>query len=175
MSRSLMGARFGVVIRCTVLTEGTVMRRLAFAAVVFGYSAFALLSARSPSSQAAAHRVGSEACQECHESEYREFRAGGHGRAEADSTVLPDRIDCETCHGPGSLHVEADGDESDPRFATLRNFETMPADQANGACLTCHNTGEQFYWAHSSHARNDVACVKCHSMHEAKDPAHAAL
>ena len=145
------------------------------AAVLLGITAFVLPSAKAPLSQPAAKLVGSAACADCHEKEYAEFRAASHGRAEADSTVLPEAMSCETCHGPGSLHAEAAGDRKDPGFATIRNYSKMPAEQANAQCRTCHRTGEQFYWEESAHAAKDVACVSCHSIHSPQDAGHASL
>src|SRR5690606_23742945 len=39
-------------------------------------------------------------------------------------------VQCETCHGPGSLHVAADGTD-EPRTVTRAPAETL--------CLGCHN------------------------------------
>jgi DmsE family decaheme c-type cytochrome len=92
-----------------------------------------------------------------------------------DSVVLGQALHCESCHGPGSAHVAADSDPSEPGFATMRRFDKMPPKEANAFCTRCHSTGEQFYWQSSSHARKDITCVTCHSMHEPKDPGHAAM
>ena len=129
----------------------------------------------APAPTAHAEYVGNEACKDCHEKEYTAYTASAHGRVNGDASALPSKLDCETCHGPGSLHVKADNDKSDPGFATMRVFSKLPAAEANATCLSCHNGGEQFYWAHSSHARHDVACVQCHSMHDPQDPGHAKL
>ena len=74
-----------------------------------------------------------------------------------------------------SHHVAAGGDSKDPGFATIRKLDKIPAAKANEVCLGCHKAGEQFYWDHSAHARKDLACISCHSIHNSKDAAHAKL
>jgi hypothetical protein len=39
-------------------------------------------------------------------------------------------VQCETCHGPGSIHIDKDGAD-DPRTITLSPAETL--------CKNCHN------------------------------------
>jgi DmsE family decaheme c-type cytochrome len=127
-------------------------------------------------SQPAPTLVGSEACQDCHEAEYTQFKAASHGRAAADSMALGGvALGCETCHGPGSAHVAADGDREDPGFKVIKSFSHMPTEEANAACLGCHQTDEQFHWTSSAHAREDVGCVQCHSVHHPMDAGAQSL
>ena len=119
--------------------------------------------------------AGSEACKDCHTQEYAQYLTTSHGRAQADGAALPEKMGCETCHGAGSAHVAAGGDKKDPGFATIGRPDKMAAAKANEICLGCHKGGEQFYWQHSAHARKDLACVSCHSIHNSKDAAHAKL
>ena len=119
--------------------------------------------------------AGSEACKDCHQKQYAQFLTTSPGRADHDAAVLSQKPGCESCHGPGSAHIAAGGDDKDPGFATIRRLDKMPADKANEACLGCHNTGEQFYWPHSAHDRKGVACIQCHSIHHAEDAGQAHL
>jgi DmsE family decaheme c-type cytochrome len=149
------------------------MRRgLTLSAVLLGSSLLMMVSTQALS---APTMVGSETCKDCHQKQYAQYLTTSHGRAESDGAALNEKMSCETCHGAGSAHVAASGDTKDPGFATIGKPDKMPVAQANALCLGCHKGGEQFYWQHSAHARKDVACISCHSIHSSKDPAHAKL
>lgn len=145
------------------------------AAALCGLAFLLVFSSRPTLSDPPAQRVGADACKDCHEREYRQYTISAHGRARKDAAALPDPLECETCHGPGSRHVAADGDEKAPGFATMHRPDKMPPADANAICLTCHSNGEQFYWASGQHARRNLACVQCHSMHSSQDAGHTKL
>jgi len=69
---------------------------------------------------------------------------------------------CETCHGPGSLHIE------DPVNVKPLNFKTAAPADANAVCVTCHNRGEHALWEGSQHESRDLSCTTCHSVHSFK-------
>jgi DmsE family decaheme c-type cytochrome len=137
--------------------------------------AASVLGARPPASAPAASYVGSDACKTCHEDQWQTYQSNPHHRADLDAKVVSSQTGCESCHGPGSEHVEAGGDKSHAGFATVRNFATMKPQDASAACASCHKAGDQFYWDHSDHAKRDVSCVQCHSVHHAKDAEPGAL
>jgi DmsE family decaheme c-type cytochrome len=137
-------------------------RSVVFTASFLLLSLYSLVTARAPASQQAPTEVGSEACKPCHETYYTSFMAGAHGRREEAA-----RNGCESCHGPGSLHAGASGDETDPGFATIRNPKKLPPEEVASTCRQCHSGGEQFYWDQSRHARERVTCTNCHSIHGA--------
>ena len=144
-------------------------RSLVFALALLLASAASLLSARGLRSQPEAKYVGAEACKQCHEEQWDLLMKSPHGRAVIDPKVVADQVGCESCHGPGSRHVEAAGDKSDPGFATVRNFKTVAPAAASAVCTTCHSTGDQFYWEQSNHSRAGVGCLNCHSVHHPKN------
>ena len=146
---------------------------------ILGGAALGLVALRAPTSLSQtdqpASYVGVDACADCHEGEVREYRSGGHGRAAEDSMLVDSRTGCESCHGPGSLHVAADGDRDDPRFWTVKNLEKMKPEEANAQCTTCHEGGQQLHWDNSIHHDRGLKCIQCHSMHHAKDEGRQKL
>ena len=78
---------------------------------------------------------------------------------------------CESCHGPGSIHIKAKKDEK--RGGTIINFGKAawtPVKDQNEKCLSCHQTHQRIEWKGSTHEFNQLACASCHSIHVAKDP-----
>jgi DmsE family decaheme c-type cytochrome len=73
---------------------------------------------------------------------------------------------CETCHGPSAAHEE-DSEEVAPSILFGREH---PAEPQNAVCMGCHESGLQMNWAGSSHDRQNLACVSCHTIHAAEDP-----
>lgn len=108
--------------------------------------------------------AGSDTCKTCHEDLYKnQFEHTPHFK-----TTLQDGTGCESCHDPGSAHVEGGGDVS-----TIIRFKTLPRQQATARCLTCHGEKhEQRHFSASPHASSDVGCLDCHSPHNAKEPEH---
>jgi predicted CXXCH cytochrome family protein len=102
-----------------------------------------------------ATRVGSEACEACHSDVSSNFRHAFHAQQ---------GIECEDCHGAGSLHVEAGGDVT--KIVSYRNRSPR---EANGACLSCHAQDEKVRnWMSGPHASNSVRCTDCHQVHALK-------
>ncbi len=99
--------------------------------------------------------VGTDACLGCHDgrsaSDTRTYLASPHGLA---------GVECEDCHGPGSVHVRfVGGFIQNPAEGTFEN--------SYAACTTCHaDTVGQFL--ESQHAKAEVAtCHTCHTLHRA--------
>jgi DmsE family decaheme c-type cytochrome len=102
--------------------------------------------------------IGTETCLECHDDLGAGFANSVHGRL-ADTQYPTAVRGCETCHGPGERHAE----EQDP--ASIVRFSGLGGDEANAACLDCHQTGVTVDWDHGAHALADLACVDCHVIH----------
>ena len=114
--------------------------------------------APAPQGAQAATFVGDAKCIECHD---QTIKGTLHGRS-ADPRTPAAKQGCESCHGPGSKHVE------DPTTVQVKNFKTLPAHEVNATCTTCHNRGEHALWDGSQHEARNLSCVTCHSVHVAK-------
>jgi len=100
-----------------------------------------------------ASRVGAETCATCHTDQVKDFQHAYHAQQ---------GVECEDCHGNGSLHVQGGGD-----VTKIIAFSKLPASAANGVCLSCHARSAKIrYWTAGSHAANHVRCVDCHQIHQ---------
>ncbi len=101
--------------------------------------------------------VGTEVCMTCHEKEYREYELSPHARvelSEPDGTIVQG---CETCHGPGSEHVDQGGGKG-----------TMPKPSQNpGMCFQCHTDKEIQFKLPYRHPvlEGKMSCSDCHDSH----------
>ena len=103
--------------------------------------------------------VGRDTCLGCHEELGGPLDGTMHGKAAHPRSPAAAQ-GCETCHGPGSAHVE---DPSDP--TTIKRFEEMPPRAANETCLSCHNKSTHALWEGSAHDARNLSCSTCHSVH----------
>ena len=108
-----------------------------------------------------AEYVGSTTCQTCHEDTFNAFQKNPHVAVETDKKRGFATKACESCHGPGGNHAESVSPTDIRQPAKLRTAET------DRICLTCHqnqstHTGRLI----SSHAKNQVSCTACHSIHK---------
>lgn len=104
------------------------------------------LGPRRTADVANAEPIGAPVCAACHEQV--------HGQ----ESPAPFHADCESCHGPGSLHA-ASGDTQLIRFP------------GNDDCLACHTEGvaEHMEWGTSEHARAGLYCSDCHNPHSGEE------
>lgn len=102
--------------------------------------------------------VGSRACADCHAQYVRRFPASPHARAHFADAPAGRVSGCESCHGPGSLHVAAGGGRG--------KFIINPGRDPS-ACFACHlATRGEFSLAHHHPVPNgQMNCVQCHDPH----------
>ena len=88
-------------------------------------------------------------------------------------------VNCESCHGPGSLAIEgltpekiqADekaGKRTECDFKTFIDLKNLPAQAKSLICLKCHAANATFNlhnWNAGAHAIADVSCSDCHNVH----------
>ena len=113
----------------------------------------------SPPSIPGAEYVGAEICGECHETEHKYFELSDHASVAVaitdEDAEAGEAEACETCHGPGSLHVEGMGDKSS---IIKVGSET---------CFSCHLDikGKFQLQHHHPVPEGFMSCVDCHNMH----------
>jgi DmsE family decaheme c-type cytochrome len=114
--------------------------------------------------------IGTEQClAKCHKHDriFRDYKQSVHGLQIESQSGLP-LVNCETCHGPGSLAVDHIVNESCD-FKTFIQIEQLPAQAQSLLCLKCHSaasTPTLQFWGASAHASSDVSCSDCHELHQ---------
>jgi DmsE family decaheme c-type cytochrome len=102
--------------------------------------------------------VGNQACYYCHTNYVRTFAASPHARIHFEGAKMAGQSGCESCHGPGSLHIQVGGG----RGKFIINPGKDPA-----ACFTCHlETHAEFNLPqHHPVIEGKMNCVQCHDPH----------
>ena len=109
---------------------------------------------------AASEYVGSETCATCHEDVAKGFANNPHTKmAQMHGSS---GITCENCHGPGKAHVDGGGD-----ITKIFNPAKHSPKEVDETCLKCH-AGTHPDFERSPHAKANVGCISCHSIHQAK-------
>ena len=103
--------------------------------------------------------VGSEECMACHD----DMPASLEGTPHASGLFAELSSDhgCESCHGPGSIHVD------DPESYSMR-VSDLSAEEQSATCQSCHSGKTQFFWASGVHEDRGLSCLSCHSVHAPK-------
>jgi len=115
--------------------------------------------------------VGAQVCMGCHVAQAAAFNQTQMGRVFRNPRNAQERANCETCHGPGSLHVKAGGGRGVGGIISFRlDDNSRTIEENNGICLTCHERGDRTYWKGSPHEKRDVACGNCHQVMQRVSP-----
>ena len=104
--------------------------------------------------------VGTEACKDCHEDQFKAFSHTSHAQLTKIKSWKGKVTGCEACHGPGKAHIE-DGDP-----AKIISFKKKSSKETSETCLSCHaGKEERNNFRRGEHWRNDIGCTDCHSSH----------
>jgi len=105
-----------------------------------------------------AHYSGNQACSDCHANYVRVFPGSPHARLRVEGVPEGGQSGCESCHGPGSKHIEVGGGRG--RF--IVNPGKDPA-----ACFECHAETEAEFNLPQHHPviEGHMNCVQCHDPH----------
>ena len=133
-----------------------------FMALIFGfYWAQGVPSVRADQAKVTAmlkkaKYVGMDVCITCHEKEGKEYKLSTHARIfiKNDATGAEG---CETCHGPGSIHVDNGGG-----LGTMINPKKDPE-----ICFTCHIDKKMQFRLPYHHPvlEGKMSCTDCHDAH----------
>ena len=116
-----------------------------------------------------AEYVGSDSCLDCHDDVGEAYIHSPHKADLALPVPGTEAAGCEACHGPGSLHIENDGDGY---ILGLDFMSELDADGQVSMCLQCHS-GVKSHWFDGPHAGSEATCAACHAdqVHYAVDGA----
>jgi len=97
-------------------------------------------------------------CQTCHDKAVGpSFTRSKHGGLDQS---------CARCHPNVAEHfaAQAAGQSGGP----VPTLKKLSAKALNDTCLACHEKANQTSWLNGKHARMNVACTDCHSVHDYK-------
>lgn len=119
--------------------------------------------------------VGTDSCLMCHEGKDKNLVDARHWLKE-DPRAPVSKNGCESCHGPGSAHVEARGGGDTDKIAIVSYGpkSMLSHRQQSAQCLQCHERDQSNFKA-TSHFRNGIGCSDCHDTHGAKAGAPARI
>ena len=120
--------------------------------------AFSVLLLWPPTVFGQAKVVGVDACKGCHEDAYKSYMNSVHSKKYVPGNPA-NRDGCESCHGPGSVHVDKGGG----KVGILSG-----AKQIASNCQSCHQDSKDLaFWSMGKHKSSGVSCADCHSSHAA--------
>ncbi|MGA9414406.1 MAG: DmsE family decaheme c-type cytochrome [Terriglobales bacterium] len=119
-------------------------------------------AASAPSPDASKY-VGAETCKTCHEETYNAWEKTPHWKTMLNKEGGPSHQGCEGCHGPGADHVAGGGD-----VTKIFRFKDASTKKVDATCLTCH-AGAHPNFDRSPHAKANVGCTSCHSVHHSTE------
>jgi len=125
--------------------------------------------------------IGTDNClKACHEHDKRrrDFDLSTMGAQLSRESGMP-LVNCESCHGPGSLAIEditpkklqadaAAGKKTSCNYKTFVDMKKLPAQAKSLICLKCHTANATFNlhnWNAGGHNMANVACSDCHNIH----------
>lgn len=108
--------------------------------------------------------TGTDSCIPCHDDVFSQYKKTIHYKIKAFEVRIPEG-GCETCHGPGSLHIKTKGNIED-----IIGFARISPLESSAICLQCHKNSPTMNWWSNVHIVNGVGCTGCHKSHKVTAP-----
>ena len=106
--------------------------------------------------------VGTKVCVTCHAASAQLYDHTLMGRI---AKTQKGKLECESCHGPGSAHVNAGGGRGVGGIISFRpEDQSRTAEENNAICLACHERGDRTNWHGSVHDTRGLMCTNCHTV-----------
>lgn len=140
--------------------SGSLARASLVAVIAIGASTALGASAASDSDG----YVGTDECLTCHDDVASHFAKTVHARVFAPGNARTPAMErgCESCHGPGESHVDAEGRGG--RIVAFSSATPESVEAGKAACLSCHERGARIHWKGSAHDWRDLSCTSCHTV-----------
>ncbi len=125
-----------------------------------------LLAGSQPDPSAGDYPRETETCLTCHEGMADSLALTPHRVARESDQGADVRVACTDCHRGDSRHYE-----EDPEQYPMPVPAALSAAVEGKICSTCHlNSHQQNMMEKNVHARSDVNCSGCHSVHASTQP-----
>lgn len=157
-------------LKTSTLATATLLMLLALGALGL-YHAEPVLAQTDSGANAEAQYAprGADTCLTCHNNpKVTSILSSPHGLKSNPRTPFANQA-CESCHGASPTHYQSMQSPAVVFGTGSGRFPASSVETQNGACLSCHESGQRLHWASSEHEFADVTCVSCHQMHQEGD------